>query len=506
MAEADKTKTFLLDGEELTLEEFYQAALEHRPVVLTPFYRERIQRSRRVVEKYLREGRVVYGINTGFGKLARTRIPATQLGELQANLLRSHAAGVGDYLEPHLVRLLYLLKISSLGRGYSGVRLELVERLIQFYHADVLPAIHLEGSVGASGDLAPLADFSLPLIGEGWVLGEKGPRPAAEVLREKGLEPLPLAEKEGLSLINGTQFTLSLALEAWFGLKRLLDALTALGAFSTEVLFGSDEPFREEVQAVRGQWGQRQVAARLRRYLENSPFRASHAECGKVQDPYSLRCLPQVHGSAYQLLEYARGILEQECNSTTDNPIVLPEQEEILTGGNFHAAPLAHVLDALAIVAVDCLGMCERRIALYQDPNQSGLAAFLAEKPGLQSGFMLAHVTAAALVSDLKRAAHPHSVDTIPTSAGQEDHVSMAPAAALKLKRVIRQGFRVAAIEWLCAARARELHPEMEQAERTGRMYRRLREKIPAQPQDHPLSGEIEQAAKLLAEGVLEGE
>ncbi len=413
------------------------------------------------VAAILASRRVVYGVNTGFGLLADRRIGSDHLAELQVNLVRSHACGVGEPLPAEVVRLVLALKVISLARGASGVRPEVVEMLIALLAADALPVIPAGGSVGASGDLAPLAHLALALIGEGELAWRGRVRPAGAVLAALGMTPLELAPKEGLALLNGTQVSTALALDALFRAEEAFHAALLAGALSTDAAKGSDVPFDPRIQELRGHAGQIAVARALRRLLEGSPIRASHADCPKVQDPYCLRCQPQVMGAVLDQLRHVAATLAVEANAVTDNPLVLADDGDgprALSGGNFHAEPVAFAADLLAIATAEIASLSERRIALMTDPNLSGLPAFLAREPGLQSGFMIAQVTAAALVSENKTLAHPASVDSIPTSAGQEDHVSMATWAARKAGRIARNTTAVVAIELLAGARALRFH------------------------------------------------
>ncbi len=492
-------KVLRLDGQTVKLNELISAVREHLNVKLSVSAVTAIRKSRQVVEKVLSTNQVIYGLNTGFGKLANQRISSADLSQLQKNLIRSHAAGVGDYLSRDITRLIMLLKINSLARGYSGIRLEVVERLREFYNKGLYPAIHSQGSVGASGDLAPLADLALTLTGEGCFIKSDGEtEAAAETLQREKLRPVVLHAKEGLSLINGTQVSTALAIQAFTKATNLLDTLTILGAFSTEVMLGTDTAFRAEIQIARNQKGQKKAAEILYRTLQHSGFRESHVECDRVQDFYSLRCIPQVHGSAYDALDYGARILEREINSATDNPLTLTETGEMVSGGNFHAAPIAHLLDFLAIVITDVGSMSERRIAAFQDTSQSQLPMFLAKQPGLNSGFMLTQVTAAALVNENKILAHPASVDSIPTSANQEDHVSMAPTAGRKLLTIIENCENIAAIEYLCCGEAADFRPELSLAPVTAKLHQILRSRVPFIQEDRIMSPLIKLAVTLI--------
>ncbi|MCF6239650.1 MAG: histidine ammonia-lyase, partial [Candidatus Marinimicrobia bacterium] len=464
--------------------------------------RKLVIRSRKVVDHVLSNGETVYGVNTGFGRLAKKRISNNNLKQLQVNLLRSHAAGVGDYLPHRTVRLILLLKINSLLRGYSGIRLEVIEALMDLYNNDLLPAIRERGSVGASGDLAPLADLALPLIGEGGFINDKlEVTPADRLLEQYQLAKIELREKEGLSLINGTQVSTALAIGALLKIKDLFFTVSAAGAFSAEVMLGTDSAFRKEIHQARNQAGQDYAGKLLYELMQNSGYRDAHLDCDRVQDFYSLRCMPQVHGSLYDLIKYAENILIREANSTTDNPVTLIEEKRVVSGGNFHAAPIAHVLDYLAIALADVAAMSERRIAAFQETSQSNLPMFLMQEAGLNSGFMIAHVTAAALASENKSLAHPASVDTIPTSANQEDHVSMAPNAGYQLQQVISNSTNIIAIELMCAAQARDLNPKYQLAVNSEDILQRIRIAVPYLEQDGPLSKHIDYISGLISSG-----
>ncbi len=484
----------ILDGFSLDLRSLSEELSEPSELRLGPEAIDRINDSRRLVDRVVQRDETVYGVNTGFGKLANTRIPADKLRELQLNLLRSHAAGVGPYFPEDIVRLILILKINSLARGYSGIRVETVETLVRFYNKGLLPAIRSQGSVGASGDLAPLADLALPLVGEGSFLINGEAQEAESHLIKAGIVPLKLSEKEGLSLINGTQVSAALAVKACLRARRFFFSVNAMGAFTTEVLMATNTAFRPEIQEARNQAGQKKAAEILEKLMENSGYRAAHEDCEEVQDFYSIRCMPQVHGSLWDILEFSENIVSRELNSTTDNPLTFTDSGEILSGGNFHAAPLAHAMDYMAIAITDVAAMSERRIAASQDTLQSHLPMFLSEEPGLNSGYMIAQVTAAALASENKILSHPASVDTIPTSANQEDHVSMAPAAGHKLNRILDGAESILAIEYLCAAQASDLNDRYKLAPNSQGMYDRLRSNVPFAPQDTVLSENIDRA------------
>ncbi|MGE0312166.1 MAG: histidine ammonia-lyase [Lautropia sp.] len=425
-------------------------------VAIDPRARAAMDRSRAIVAGIVSRDDVVYGINTGFGRLATTRIAHDRLAELQRNLVRSHAVGTGDPLAPPVVRLVLATKALSLARGHSGVRPELVDALIALLNADLLPRVPCQGSVGASGDLAPLAHLACVLIGEGEVAAADGEvLDGAEALRRVGLAPFVLGPKEGLALLNGTQVSTALALAALFDAERVFAAALLSGALSLEAIQGSIRPFDARVHAARGQPGQIAVAAAVRGLLEGSEIVPSHADCGRVQDPYSVRCIPQVMGACLDNLTRAARTLEIEANAASDNPLVF--DDDVISGGNFHAEPVAFAADAIALAVAETGAIAERRIALLLDTGLSGLPAFLVRDSGLNSGFMIAQVTAAALASENKSLAHPASVDSLPTSANQEDHVSMATFAARRLHAMVRNTAVVVGIEAMAAAQGIEL-------------------------------------------------
>jgi histidine ammonia-lyase len=422
-------------------------------LALDPSARTAVDRAAEVVAAIAARDVSVYGVNTGFGKLAQTRIPRDKLADLQRNLVISHACGVGPLLPRNVVRLAIALKVNSLARGFSGVRWTVVETLLACLERDVLPAIPGQGSVGASGDLAPLAHLSAALLGVGDVVVGDRRVPASEALPRAGIALLELRAKEGLALLNGTQVSTALALRGLVGAEDVLAASVVAGALSIEAALGSVRPFDARIHAVRGHASQSDVAAAVRGLIEGSEINESHRDCGRVQDPYSLRCIPQVLGACLRTLRDACAVLVDEANAVSDNPLVFPDTGEVISGGNFHAEPVALTADALAVAIAEIGNISERRCALLVDPTFSALPAFLATDPGLESGYMIAQVTAAALASENKLLAHPASVDSIPTSAGQEDHVSMATHGARRLDDMLRNAANIVAIELLSAAR-----------------------------------------------------
>jgi len=448
-----------LNPESVTLAQLRQLwSGEVRTSALDDAAMRRIVDAAASVERIVAGGATVYGVNTGFGLLANTRIPNDRLAELQTNLILSHSAGLGDPLPRHVTRLMIVLKLLGLGRGHSGVRPLVVEALQALLDHDAMPLIPSQGSVGASGDLAPLAHLIAALMGYGRIDVAGQVLPAAEALPRIGLEPLQLAPKEGLALINGTQASTALALDALFLGERVFAAAIAAGTMSVDALKGSAKPFDPRISELRGQPGQIRAAATIRRLLEGSEILTSHVQCSRVQDPYSFRCQPQVMGAALDLLENAARTLTIEAGAVTDNPILFPESDEAISGGNFHAQPVAFAADIIAIALCEVGSISERRISVLVDPKMSGLPAFLTQDSGVNSGLMIPQVTAAALVSENKSMAFPASVDSIPTSAGQEDHVSMAPIAGRKAVQIARNAAGVIAVELMAAAEGIDYH------------------------------------------------
>lgn len=465
--------------------------------------RRDIDRGANAVAEIVRRGQPAYGVNTGFGRLAQTHIPNDQLELLQRNLVLSHAVGVGDPLPAGVVRLMLALKIVALARGYSGVRPELVEALIALYNADVLPRVPSKGSVGASGDLAPLAHLSAVLLGVGEVEHAGRILVAHEGLKIAGLAPVTLAAKEGLALLNGTQTSTALALWNLFAIDNLYATGLVAGALSVDAAEGSASPFDARIHELRGHPGQIAAAAAYRQLLANSPINSSHRECGKVQDPYSLRCQPQVMGACSDQIEAARAVLMRESNGVSDNPLVFPDTGEVLSGGNFHAEPVAFAADNLALAVAEIGALSERRIALLIDATLSGLPPFLVKDGGVNSGFMIAHVTAAALASENKLLAHPASVDSLPTSANQEDHVSMATFAARKLGDICANTSTILAIELLAAAQGVDLRAPIVTSQRLQGVMREIRARVPHYDIDRYLAPDIASMTEAVRSGVI---
>jgi histidine ammonia-lyase len=463
--------------------------------------KQRISAAQRVVDEVVASGEQVYGVNTGFGQLAQVRISDDELAHLQENLVRSHAVGTGDLLPDDTVRLILVLKVIGLARGHSGVRTELVEALCELVNHGIYPEIPSKGSVGASGDLAPLAHMTGVLLGLGRARVDGESLVALDALSAVGLQPFRLAPKEGLALLNGTQVSTALALAAAFRTERLLAAALVAGALASDAIRGSDTPFDARIQEARGHAGQASVAELLRQLMEGSDIRASHVGCDRVQDPYSIRCQPQVAGACLDVLRHVVSVLETEANAATDNPLIFAADHEILSGGNFHAEPVALAADYLALAIAEVGSLSERRIALLIDSHLSGLPAFLVSDSGLNSGFMMAQVTAAALASENKSCAHPASVDSIPTSANQEDHVSMATYAARRLHGMLDNSAGIVAIELLAAAQGVEFHRPRKSSEDLERVIAEIRKVSPAYTVDRSLSADIEAVAALVNEG-----
>ncbi len=463
--------------------------------------RRRIAEAHEMVSEVVARGDLVYGVNTGFGQLAQVRIEDSELAHLQENLVRSHAVGVGEDLDDDIVRLILFIKIVALAEGFSGVRVELVEALCALLNHEIYPRIPAKGSVGASGDLAPLAHLAGALIGTGEVRVGGNLTPAAIALRAAGIEPLTLAPKEGLALLNGTQVSTALALAAVFRTENLLSAALVAGAMTADAVQGSDTPFDHRIQAVRGHGGQVAIAGVLRELMEGSDIRRSHLECNRVQDPYSIRCQPQVIGACLGALHHVCKVLETEANAVTDNPLIFVDSQAVLSGGNFHAEPVALAADYLALAIAEIGALAERRIALLIDSHLSGLPPFLVRHEGLNSGFMMAQVTAAALASENKSLAHPASVDSLPTSANQEDHVSMATFAALRLHAMLDNVIDIVAIELLAAAQGIEFHRPKTSSDAIEDVITALRRLSPTYDEDRSLSSDIRRIAATIDDG-----
>jgi histidine ammonia-lyase len=479
--------SLLLGRDPLTLAGLRGIALDGPALALAPEARAAVAASAKTVETIAASGSPAYGINTGFGRLSQTRIPPEELEQLQKNIVLSHAAGVGDSLGDGVVRLVLALKTASLGRGASGVRVETVDALLRLYNERLYPRIPSQGSVGASGDLAPLAHLALALMGIGEV---------------RLANPLRLAPKEGLALLNGTQVSTALALAGLFAIENVFAAAVTAGALSVDAAAGSDTPFDPRIHALRGHRGQAETAARYRALLEGSEIRRSHLENDpRVQDPYSLRCQPQVMGACLEQMRYAAGVLEVEANGVTDNPLVFADTAEVLSGGNFHAEPVALAADALAVSIAEIGALSERRIALLIDASLSGLPPFLVEHGGVNSGFMVPQVTAAALASENKLLAHPASVDSLPTSANQEDHVSMATFAARRLGDMARNSAGIVAIELLAAAQGIDFRAPLRTSASLQQIHALVRSRVAFYDHDRYFAPDIEAIRELVEAG-----
>lgn len=445
-------KQWILDGDNLTLKTIEEFVKSGGEISISQEAIERIKLAHNTVLDIIKTGKSVYGINTGFGKLGQIKIPPNELEILQLNLLRSHAAGIGEIIDTKIISLMMLLKVNNLSAGYSGCSLDVVKKLVELHNKGIFPVIPEKGSVGASGDLAPLAHMSLPLIGEGKIFYKNKKCKSEELIQHKVYQPVSLSAKDGLSLINGTQYSTALLSLALIKSMDLLLLSELAAAMSIEAVLASDVPFRREIQDVRRQVGQKVIASHIRQFLLESEIIKSHKNCEKIQDPYSFRCVPQVLGAVRDTINYVRSIAENELNAVTDNPLVFSDTGEVLSGGNFHAEPLALAADQLAIAITEIGNISERRIATLIDPSMSSLPPFLIESTGINSGFMIAQVTAAAITSENRALSHPASVDNVTTSANQEDHVSMAPYAGMKLLKIVNNVEDIIWIEMLAAA------------------------------------------------------
>ena len=487
-----------LDGTSLTPADVVQVALGGAAVRLHPRARRRMARARKLIDRLAAGRDRIYGVNTGFGRLMDVKISRGSLADLQVNLIRSHCAGVGDPLSDEQTRALMLLRANVLARGHSGVRPKVVDLILALLNRDILPRIPCQGSVGASGDLAPLAHLALPMLGEGELTIRGRVVPASRALKSAGLVPLKLQAKEGLALINGTQMMTALGTLALVGAENLARHADLAGALSLEALKGSRRAFDPRIERLRPHPGQAVSAGNLRRLLGRSEVERSHTGCGRVQDSYALRCMPQVHGASRDALAHVRAVLEREINAVTDNPLLFPGERELLSGGNFHGQPVAMALDYLGIAVAELASISERRVERLTNPDLSGLPAFLTPEPGLHSGFMMAQVTAAALVSENKGLAHPASVDSIPTSASQEDHVSMGAWAARKAVRILENAERVVAIEIMAACQGLDFLAPLKSSPPLEAARRAVRRVVPRLVSDRVLSADIARMADLL--------
>lgn len=490
----------------LTLSQLREVHRHHIHLTLDDSAKAGINAAEQAVLNVIKENRTVYGINTGFGLLANTRINVDELELLQRSIVLSHAAGTGDFMSEDTVRLLMLLKINSLARGFSGIRLSVIEALIQLFNAEVYPAIPEKGSVGASGDLAPLAHMSVVLLGEGEAFYQGKRISATEALDIAGLEPIALAPKEGLALLNGTQASTAFALQGLFYTENALYSAIGIGALTVDAALGSRVPFDARIHQVRGHQTQSDVAEAFRTLLDTSEIGNSHQGCEKVQDPYSLRCQPQVMGACLQQMRFAQEILVTEANGVSDNPLVFADengQGDILSGGNFHAETVAMAADMLAIALSEIGALSERRMSLMIDTHLSGLPPFLVENGGVNSGFMIAQVTCAALASENKTLAHPASIDSLPTSANQEDHVSMATFAGRRLRDIFDNVAGILAIEWLAACQGLDFRKPLQTSERLQLLMSLLRTRVSFYDKDRYFAPDIEAAKQLIKQHAL---
>ncbi len=495
----------VIDGNTLKLSDIRDVSARNRHVELSPVAREKVAKARALVDKIAAGDEPAYGINTGFGTLAEVRIEKNDLRQLQRNLIVSHAAGVGSPLSIPEARALLLLRCNVLAKGHSGVRVSTLELGLEMLNRGVTPVVPERGSVGASGDLAPLAHLALVFIGEGEAFFDGVRMPGRDALRKAGLDPVILEAKEGLTLVNGTQAMCAVGVPTLLNAEELADLFDLAGAITIEGMLGSHRPFIEEVHAVRPHPGHGTVSRHMRQILQGSQLVVSHADCHKVQDPYSLRCIPQVHGAARDGLTFARGILEVEVNAGTDNPLVFAEAEELVSAGNFHGQPVSLALDVVAMALTQLSSISERRVEQMVNPSLSGLPPFLAKNSGLNSGFMIAQVTSAALVAESRILCHPASVDSIPSSAGREDHVSMGMTAALKARQVAEHARHVLAIELLVASQAldfREPH-KTRPGKGVAAAHALIRSRVTHMESDREVHRDINAVAALIDSGEL---
>ena len=504
--------TLFLDGQSLTLTQIEAVALHGRQVGIAPAALARVAASRESIESILAAGQTVYGVNTGFGKLSDVRIPSGSLAQLQTNLVRSHAGGVGQPLSEGESRAMLLLRANVLAKGFSGCRTELIELLVALLNAGVHPAIPEKGSVGASGDLAPLAHLALVAIGEGEAFYKGERMPGGEALRRAGLQPLALAAKEGLALLNGTQAMTAVGALAVARAMRVARLADVAGAMALEALMGTPAAFDARIHRARPHAGQIAAAEHLLALLEGSEIREAHRDHdSRVQDAYCLRCMPQVHGAVRGVLEHVRGVLEIEAGSATDNPLVFPEDSTkaqegaVISGGNFHGAPLAYAFDYAAIGMTDLASIIERRIDRLLNPDiNEGLPAFLSPDPGLSSGFMIAQIVAAALINECQVLSHPSSTGSIPTDGGKEDHVSMGMTGAIKLRQVVEHAERIVGIELMCAAQGLEFRRPLKSGREIERAYAAVRGVVARLEQDRVLATDLDALAAAVRAGVLD--
>jgi len=488
-----------LDG--MTLQDLVAIARCGANVTLTKNSDDRIVQTRRLIDDWLRDGKIIYGVTTGFGALSDKIIAKEDTRQLQENILMSHAAGVGNILEEATVRAVMALRVKDMARGHSGIRLETVHRLIQLLNHGVCPVVPEKGSVGASGDLAPLAHMALVLIGQGEAFYQNQRMSGANALKKCGIQPLRLQQAEGLALVNGTQVTCAIGGLALYDTQRLSKMADIAAAMSLEVLMGSRTEFDPRIHKLRPYPGQADAAGNMERMTRNSEIVSSHKDCSRIQDAYSLRCSPQVHGASKDAINYVKGVVETEINSSTNNPLFFADSKDFLLGGNFHAQPLALALDFLSMAVAELANISERRIERLINPQLSGLPAFLVSDGGINSGFMIAQYTAASLVSENKTLSHPGCVDSIPTSANKEDHVSMSPICARKCRDIVKNTEYVIAIELLCAAQAMDLFTNLRPGEGTMVAYKIIRDSIPHLDKDRILSKDIDKMTEILISG-----
>lgn len=491
-------KAVTIDGENLTLEDVERVAIHGATVRIHPKAVGKIKRCRRYVEKMVDSGRTVYGINTGFGSLCRERIGKKDIEKLQENLILSHAIAVGPVFCEEEVRAMMLLRANVLAKGYSGVRLSVVQTLVDMLNKGLHPMIPEKGSVGASGDLAPLAFMALPLIGDGWVFYKDRLMEGKKAFKQAGISTLKLSSKEGLALINGTCVMSAVGVLSLLKAERLVELADMAGAMSLEAALCTPAAFDRRVQKVRRHAGQRRSAENLVKLTRGSQIREFHKACPKVQDPYSFRCMPQVHGAVRDALTYVRSVLEIEINSATDNPLIFPEEDKVVSAGNFHGEPVALAMDFLSMAVSELASISERRVAALMNPAMSDLPPFLIKDPGLNSGLMMAHTVAAALVSENKYLSHPASVDSVPTSNNQEDHVSMGTIAARKSREVISNTEEVLAVEFLAASQGIDLRSPLNPGAGTGRIHRRIRKCISPVTRDRLLVKDLVKMKELM--------
>ena len=487
-----------IDGQSLKLDELEAVAYARAKVKLSREAIPRIKRCRKYVEELIRKGDTVYGINTGFGKLCRVKISSSEIEKLQRNLVLSHAFGVGPVFCNEEVRAAMLLQANVLAKGHSGVRMQVIENLIKLLNSGVTPMVPEKGSVGASGDLAPLSFIALVLIGEGWAFYKKKLYSGKQALKKAGLKPLKLSAKEGIALVNGTELMASLGVLTLLKAERLSELADMAGALSCEAALATPVAFDEDLQKARRHKGQAITARNLIQLMKYSQIREFHKACPKVQDPYSFRCMPQVHGAIRDALSYVRSVLQIEINSATDNPLIFPEKKKVISGGNFHGEPVALALDFLGIALAELASISERRIAVMMDPNITDLPAFLISQPGINSGLMMAQTTAAALVSENKVLAHPASVDSIPTSLNQEDHVSMGTIASRKAREIANNTEEVLAIEFLCAYQGVCFRAPLKPGIGTNKIFTRLKERVKEIKEDRILVGDLVKIKELM--------